>query len=1172
MSKKDASAKSPKTPKKPRKEQTLTSALAALLAKKLLPDLAERAKEPGVAEALAAQHAREREAKRTADRYEDWSARLLEQVGAAWILSCVFVRTLEDRDLLSQRRLAGPGATDAEQLFFELFPAAPLRDYLLTVFKEIGRYPGAAELLGPAHNPAWRLAPSSDLVRELLSFFREEREGGGPRWTFGGTDTRHLGDLYQDLSESVRERYALLQTPDFVEAFILDQTLEPAIASFGLEQVTLLDPTCGSGHFLLGAYDRLVEHRKRAQPGLEPKVHALAAIHQVAGVDLNPYAVAIARVRLTLAYVAHAGAKRLVDVPPLELQLVVADSLLHGAKDTTRRLAEIAPSEAWGEELFRLEDPAAAERLFARKYHAVVGNPPYITCKDAALRDAYRQQYASAAGQYALSAPFTERFFQLAVDGGYVGMINANSFMKREFGKKLIEEVLPQVNLTRVIDTAGAYIPGHGTPTVLLFGRNQRPVGSTVRAVLGKRGEPTTPEDPKKGLVWSEIARLYDSPGTETEYLSVTDVERTTLSRHPWSLGGGGAAELKALIEARSSRRLSTITLSIGRVAHTGNDEAFVAPEEALFRRGLGASQVATFVEGESLRDWSLAQPAAVLFPYDGPALVACTEGGDDPRIRWLWPFRAGLWLRREPNGTHREIGLTWYEFSRFHPERFRPGWGIAFPFVATHNHFVLDRGGKVFKQTAPIIKLPEGASEEDHLALLGYLNSSTACFWMKQVFYPKARSDGDVGEEKGLPEANRYEFTATGLLTCPIPSRTQLAEVAGLAAELNAMADRRSLSQPAARVNGWPGTRSAELETELLDAEAQDRLLLGMLVARQEDLDWKIYSLLGLCSARAAGRFEHGTALEPNERPFNAPSEPRHLTSSDLELWRERRRQLESIPELRFIETPVFKRRWWGARGVFGLKVATYRERAEDAAVGRTATAAEAVLSRSASPVSTRNLRTALRGGTSGAILEWLGIDDDGTFAERVLSPQAVPYLAALRYTDAGLDKRAAWERVWDLQRAEDRGEAVPAFDPPPKYDPKDFRDARFFSLRGKLDVPKERFIAYPGAERDDDKSPLFGWAGWDHLQQAQALAALYQERKDQDGWGKERLTPLLAGILELIPWLLQWHNEPSVEFEGERLGDYYDRYLGEELRGLGLTREELGAWRPEKRGRGRR
>ena len=48
--------------------------------------------------------------------------------------------------------------------------------------------------------------------------------------------------------------------------------------------------------------------------------------------------------------------------------------------------------------------------------------------------------------------------------------------MKREFGKKLIEEYLARpIDLTHVIDTSGAYIPGHGTPTVILFGRNRQP-------------------------------------------------------------------------------------------------------------------------------------------------------------------------------------------------------------------------------------------------------------------------------------------------------------------------------------------------------------------------------------------------------------------------------------------------------------------------------------------------------------------------------------------------------------------------------------------------------------------------------------------------------------------------------------------------------------------------
>ena len=64
---------------------------------------------------------------------------------------------------------------------------------------------------------------------------------------------------------------------------------------------------------------------------------------------------------------------------------------------------------------------------------------------------------------------------------------------------------------------------------------------------------------------------------------------------------------------------------------------------------------------------------------------------------------------------------------ARLTSEKLRTPLSIVFAFVATHNHFVLDRGGKVFKQSAPVIKLPPGATEDDHLALLGLLNSSTA-------------------------------------------------------------------------------------------------------------------------------------------------------------------------------------------------------------------------------------------------------------------------------------------------------------------------------------------------------------------------------------------------------------------------------------------------------------
>jgi hypothetical protein len=123
-----------------------------------------------------------------------------------------------------------------------------------------------------------------------------------------------------------------------------------------------------------------------------------------------------------------------------------------------------------------------------------------------------------------------------------------------------------------------------------------------------------------------------------------------------------------------------------------------------------------------------------------------------------------------------------------------------------------------------------------------------------------------------------------------------------------------------------------------------------------------------------------------------------------------------------------------------------------------------------------------------------------------------------------------------------------------PPKYAGKDFQKSTFWKLRGKLDVPKERWISYPGAERNGDPSPLIAWAGWDHLQQAQALAEYYLDAKSNQGWPEKKLKMLLAGLLDLLPWLKQWHNKMDPDY-GMGLGDYFEGFLDEECRALGLT-----------------
>ncbi|MFZ6186090.1 DUF7008 domain-containing protein [Nannocystis pusilla] len=151
------------------------------------------------------------------------------------------------------------------------------------------------------------------------------------------------------------------------------------------------------------------------------------------------------------------------------------------------------------------------------------------------------------------------------------------------------------------------------------------------------------------------------------------------------------------------------------------------------------------------------------------------------------------------------------------------------------------------------------------------------------------------------------------------------------------------------------------------------------------------------------------------------------------------------------------------------------------------------------------------------------------------------------------------------DLELAESHHRKVRKLIPvPSKYEPGDFRSANYFRLRGKLDVPRERFISYPEAASDTDPAPVYGWAGWNHLQRALALLQLYYHRKLEEGWTAERLIPLLAGLEELYPWVKQWHGDERHADTGERYVDALDAHITTGCTELGVTRAQLPNWAP--------
>ena len=373
--------------------------------------------------------------------------------------------------------------------------------------------------------------------------------------------------------------------------------------------------------------------------------------------------------------------------------------------------------------------------------------------------------------------------------------------------------------------------------------------------------------------------------------------------------------------------------------------------------------------------------------------------------------------------------------------------------------------------------------------------------------------------------------------------------------------------------------------------ARRQSAHLRRQMIAAQEELDWRCYRLYGLLPADSGeSLFEHAAPPEValGERAFEIVMARRLAAGQESTTWFERhgstpiteiparwpddyrrvvQRRIELIESDRnigLIERPEYKRRWnspaWGS-----LEQAALR----DWLLARIESPRYWTSSAGQPPqmTSTSRLADALQRDSDFMQIAGLyaGHADFHTaqLVAELVASEAVPFLPVLRYADTGLRKRAQWEDTWALQRREDVGEAVGKIPVPPKYQSKDFLKTDYWRLRGGLDVPKERWISYPGCERGADGSLVIAWAGWDHLQQATALATYFIDMKEREGWSRERLQPLLAGLLELLPWLRQWHNDMNPDF-GARMGDYYESFVTDEVRALQFTLDDLRAWKP--------
>jgi hypothetical protein len=580
-------------------------------------------------------------------------------------------------------------------------------------------------------------------------------------------------------------------------------------------------------------------------------------------------------------------------------------------------------------------------------FDIIVGNPPFVTARNREKRELWRERWPRVCFQtYHLLCPFTELGFGLLSNCGELGYIVSNAFAKREFGKPLVESLFGSVTLHKLVDCSGLLFPGHGTPTCIVLGTSASSVKQPFVRVVGilpGGGDLRTP--PEESELWNSIAGNHDNPGFGDSRIVVLDRSKAEVSRWPFSFDPT-AENTKSALETHANASLLSLISSIGYSVLTKSDDIFFVPPHLARLFSLEHELLQVINTGDELRNWSWAVGLIALFPYR-PSMKPI-ELDDFPECRkYLKPFRPTLESVITFGKTKSEAGRKWFEYFSPYEERHSLNTMLAYPDISTHNHFVLFDEHRLLKDTAPLV-LP--SKVEHALPLLGFLNSSAVLFYLKQICFNK----GSGSDE----ERDRFEFLTGKVEQLPVPQAIEMAlrdKKNSVAERLTALSQhcwkrgqemsdlpvRRLLEKAGEAYDDWNRgvLFSPSLHSELSPAfqstndvriaferiqSIRDKLRSEM-IAFQEEMDWLAYAAYGLLPEdHPATQSDMPPApLEREQRPFVLWAEagadyekatkliPAVWPECRKKLWEARLAAIRDNEHIRRIEQPVYKRRW---------------------------------------------------------------------------------------------------------------------------------------------------------------------------------------------------------------------------------------------------------------------
>jgi len=313
-----------------------------------------------------------------------------------------------------------------------------------------------------------------------------------------------------------------------------------------VSKIKILDPACGSGSFLIKAYDTLYEYytnKKKEDVGIarltgyiDKSAYTLKEkiIHDnIFGVDLDKQAVEIAQLNLLLK-IAEKGHR----LPLLEKNIKCGNSLIDD------------PAIA-GDKAFKWEEEFP-QVMKEGGFDVIIGNPPYIQLQKnrgelANLYEPMNYEVFDRMGDiYCL---FIERAMKLLKPGGYLGFIVSNKWMRAGYGKKL-RKFLSKYNPILVVDLGPGVFEEATVDTCIIIVQNS----------------------PNKNQLYGV---KVDAKENFADYIRENKVKLPNFGEDQWFIGSSAEQKLKEKIE-KIGKPLKNWDVRIYYGIKTGLNEAFI--------------------------------------------------------------------------------------------------------------------------------------------------------------------------------------------------------------------------------------------------------------------------------------------------------------------------------------------------------------------------------------------------------------------------------------------------------------------------------------------------------------------------------------------------------------------------------------------------------------------